>query len=143
VNLNELALFGETQYQLEHALEALNKSLEENPVENFVTKTNLGVFQCADYAKMKKNIMDLKNILSNQFGNAEREFESKDFLCKIKTSVGVPVPAKVKEVKPKGKAAKKKTTELLDWYCTQCTFYNQNNRTSQCTVCNSNGRPPN
>ena len=86
--------------------------------------------------------MDLQNNLSNQFRNAEREYRSKDFLTKIKRSIGVPVPAKVKEIKAKSKG-EKNNTEELNWFCIRCTYYNENNRTNQCTICLSYVRPEN
>ena len=130
---------------MEQALEALDKSLIDNPIEKFCIQNEHGVFLSSDFGDKQKKICDLKQILATQFANAEDEFESKYFLKSIReVSIQDKVIDNKKVVKKKGvkddKKEKKKTQEN-NWYCTKCTFYNQSNQRNVCSVCGLNGKP--
>jgi hypothetical protein len=143
-NENELDLFAENQSQLGHALEALNKNLDDNKVKDFVVENNGKPMLSNTYASKKSKINELRNLLACQFINAEKEFESKAFLERIKTKgkVIVPVGNTKDTVKDPKKVAKKDAGGRVDsWYCDKCTYWNENNRGDTCSMCFQNGRP--
>jgi dTDP-glucose pyrophosphorylase len=124
---------------LEMALETLDKYLTENPIEKLVAKS-LGneICQSKDFGKIKDDITQLVLVLFKQFKNAEKEFTSAQFLQEIK----VKDPEDEKEVKlKKKKSIKEKPKEKTpNWYCNQCTFFNQDIPGIVCSVCNKEGR---
>lgn len=144
LNASELELFAENQFQLTSLLEALNKNLDDNAITEFVKTTNGEYTLSMDFPQRAKKITEVKNLLSCQLLNAEKDFTSKSFLERIKTISSAPIIIPKATKKEEAKANKKKATpneEFFDWYCSQCTFYNQGNRTNNCTCCSRNGKP--
>lgn len=136
-------LFTQTQSMLTHALETFNKFLQENPIEIFVEEKNGNIYHSEIFPQKKAELVDLHNSLNLQFKGAQFAFESVEFRNEVKRSF-----MKAKESKL-GWYVKKGTfdeeTEQsgppTSWYCTRCTFWNDNNLNTQCSMCGLDGRP--
>jgi hypothetical protein len=132
-NDHKLDLFQENQWQLELALETLNKALEVTPVTKFVRECNNEAMPVLGFANMQQAITDLKNNLSLQFKLAESEFLSEKFITEINI-----VLKKDRNADPK----KAKTKENKDdWGCEMCSYWNPNNKKEICVMCMQRGRP--
>jgi ariadne-1 len=147
-NDTELALFLQTQYMLEYALEKLDKFCENLPLEKFIIQDKKkGLYHSSDFPQNRQTMLNLVHAMEGQFANANREFKEKAFLDKISISqkkggIGQMIDKRNESSKPAtggSKAPSKPTT--ASWLCTICTYHNENSNRETCTMCGRNGKP--
>lgn len=73
-----------TQSMLEFSIEKFDKYIDDNPIENLLNKTEVGICQSTCYSKMLGEVSSLSLNMKVQFENAKKEFTSEDFLARIK-----------------------------------------------------------
>ena len=145
-NESELKLFLENQYMLEFSLEKLDKFFQKNELESFIQVKANQVYLSKDYEKNRSSVIGMISQLEGQFTNAVKEFKDPVFLEKIAVSQKLQKDknlAKFFKNNTMSESEKKGNKKSNNWQCTGCTYYNENNLTTRCTMCSSNGRPRN
>lgn len=159
IDENRSQFFSQTQYYLEYALEVLDKCLESNPMRKLVSENETGPCLSKFYSGVKSKIIQLQVGLSQQFKNARKEFANQDFLLSVqidfnqRKNIFDSGKSKIffnlkfvfiffleKKYKVKLKNVDK-NGNILDWYCTICTYFNQNRNNNTCGMCQREGRP--
>lgn len=145
VQIKNNFLFTQTQSMLTHALETFNKFLESTPIENFITVKGDFVFHSETFSDKKAELLDLQNTLKLQFKGAQTSFCSAQFREAVKEMFK---NASVTQINWYGNEGHEQVEEAVDldqppvsWYCSCCTFWNDNNLDATCAMCGMNGRP--
>lgn len=148
-NDKELSLFLQTQYMLEYALEKLDKFIETNPIQSFITVKSDKIYLSKDYPSNKQKMTSLANSIEKQFENANKEFKDQKFLdtiaidqkAKIDTITDVILKrtASISSKQPQKETPT--SNQVSSWLCTFCTFYNENSRREICVTCGRKGKP--
>lgn len=82
-NKRESDLFTMTQSMLEFSIERFDKYIDDNPIDNLIHETEVGVCQSDLYSKMLSDVSSLSLNMKIQFENAKKEFTSEEFLRRI------------------------------------------------------------
>lgn len=148
-NKKELDLFSINQYMLEYPLENFDKFLKEIDPNSLIEVKENESFLKSDFLEKKDKALSLKINLENQLENAKKEFGSKEFLLRISKSDQVSKQSENKKlqspISKKPLNSKKKKADggsnSKNWCCTECTYYNENNNSKICSMCEMIGKP--
>lgn len=146
-NEDKNLLFSQTQFFLEMAVEKLSKYIIDNPLEEFVYVDNEGqYFTTKGFDGKKAKIVEMEKQLKSQFYRARKEFSDPDFRNKVDKEFlewkrGRFERARIKAEREAAERARRARIPPTNWNCTRCTFWNANNNTNVCVMCELIGRP--